>query len=173
MYSRNVLFSFFCAAVFVSGCNRKSADSRVIHREGEPDVINVDSEDAEMNDAIAQARQTTDTFLQILTDPKPNQTDFSVKRPYPTKTGGTRKEHIWISHLSYDGRFLHGTVGDEPVNISNLKSGEPVSFPLNELSDWMYLEDGKIVGGYTIRVLRKHMPSKEAADFDRHFQFKQ
>jgi uncharacterized protein YegJ (DUF2314 family) len=59
------------------------------------------------------------------------------------------------------------------VNIPNLKLDEPVSFSPSELSDWMYLEDGKIVGGYTIRVLRNHMPAAEAVDFDRHLQFKQ
>ena len=172
MSSRIILLVFLWVAGMASGCNRKSADSQVVHREGEPNVIKVGSMDAEMNAAIAQAQQATDTFLQALTAPKTNQADFSAKRPYPTRQGGTSREHIWISHLSYDGQRLHGTVGDEPVDIPNLKFGEPVSFPPGELSDWMYLEDGRIVGGYTIRVLRRHMPAAEAADFDRHLKFK-
>ena len=156
-----------CMASFATGCGRES----VVHREGEPDVISVDSADAEMNTAISQARQTVDDFLRVLATPKPNQTDFSAKRPYPTKNG-SGDEHIWISHLTYDGKLLHGRVGDDPVNIANLKIDDEVSFPPAELSDWMYLEDGKIVGGYTIRVLRKRMSAQEGAEFDSHLQFK-
>ena len=172
MHSRIGILIFFGALTFICGCNRKPIDQRVVHREGQPDVINVGDQDAEMNAAISQARQTTDKFLRTLASQKPNQTDFSVKRSYPTKDG-SGNEHIWISHLSYDGKLLQGTISDEPVNISNLKLNDPVSFPPVELSDWMYLEDEKVVGGYTIRVLRKHMPVDEAADFDRHLQFKQ
>jgi uncharacterized protein YegJ (DUF2314 family) len=159
------------AVSLAAGCGRKAAEQSVVHREGEPDVINVDSDDAEMNAAISQARHTTDEFLRVLAAPKPNQTDWSVKREYPTKTG-SGGEHIWISDLTYDGKLLHGKVGDDPVNIANLKLGDEVSFPPAELTDWMYLEDGKIVGGYTIRVLRKRMSAQEGADFDSHLQFK-
>jgi uncharacterized protein YegJ (DUF2314 family) len=173
MKSRIALFFFTVAVACSNGCNRNSVDSRVVHREGEPDVISVDSDDAEMNAAIAQARQTTGAFLQVLAAPKPNQSDFSAKRPYPTSSDRASQEHIWIPHLTYDGKLLHGKVGDEPLNIPNLKFDQPVTFPPGELSDWMYLEDGKIVGGYTIRVLRKHMSEEEAAEFDRHLQFKE
>jgi uncharacterized protein YegJ (DUF2314 family) len=158
----------FCVVSLFSGCGR---GERVVHREGEPDVVKVDSDDAEMNAAISQARQTTDVFLRVLAAPRSNQTDFSAKRPYPTKDGSS-KEHIWISQLSYDGKLLHGKISDDPVNIPNLKIDDAVSFSPSELSDWMYLEDGKIVGGYTIRVLRKHMSAQEGADFDKRLQFK-
>lgn len=161
------------ASILLSSCSRKAEDPKILHRDHQPDVINVDSGDEKMNAAITQARQTTASYLQILVSPKPNQTGFSVKRPYATAEGSdTDQEHIWISNLSYDGKLLHGTVGDEPANIPHLKFGEPVSFSPSELSDWMYLEDGKIVGGYTIRVLRNQMPDKERAEFDKQLQFK-
>jgi len=56
--------------------------------------------------------------------------------------------------------------------VVDLKIGDEVSFPPAELTDWMYMEDGKIIGGYTIRVLRKRMSAKEGADFDANLQFK-
>ncbi|MGC3991527.1 MAG: DUF2314 domain-containing protein [Chthoniobacteraceae bacterium] len=173
MNSRGFLFLTFCLAGAISGCKRSERNPDVLHRDGDPDVIYVDSEDAEMNAAIAHAQSTKAEFLQTLQAAKPNQTDFSAKRPYLTNKGGTDREHIWVSNLSYDGKLLHGTIGDDPVNIPHLKLGDPVSFPPDELSDWMYLEDGKIVGGYTIRVLRKRMSPQDATDFDQNMQFKQ
>jgi len=160
-----------CVMSFAIGCGRNAADQTVVHRDGEPDVISVDSDDAEMNAAISQARHSTDEFLRILAAPKANQTDFSAKRRYPKKSG-EGGEHIWISNLTYDGKLLHGKVSDDPVNIANLKIDDEVSFPPAQLTDWMYMEDGKIVGGYTIRVLRKRMSAQEGADFDSHLQFK-
>ena len=171
MYPRGYLLVAAAAVVISTGCKRKSAGQSVIHRTGEPDVAVVDAEDAEMNAAILQAQQTTKSFLQILVAPMPNQTDFSVKRPYPAK-GSSDKEHIWISHLSFDGNLLHGTIENDPVGIEHLQLGDPVSFPPAELSDWMYLEDGKIVGGYTTRVSYNHMTAAEKADFDRRLHFK-
>ncbi|MEO5716493.1 MAG: DUF2314 domain-containing protein [Luteolibacter sp.] len=172
MNYRAIILSFLFGGFCLPACERKSADQRVVHREGEPDVFNFESEDPEMNAAIAEAKRTTDSFLKILSDPKSKQTDFSAKRPYPTK-GNSGYEHIWISNLSYDGKLLHGNISDEPLNIPNLKFDEAVSFPPDELSDWMYMEDKKVVGGYTVHVARKHMTAGEGAEFDRHIQFKQ
>jgi uncharacterized protein YegJ (DUF2314 family) len=171
IYLFHVALSCLCSVCLLSGCSPTSTDSSVIRREGEPDVMSVDSKDAEMNAAIKQAQQTSTNFLSVLVAPKTNQTDFSVKRPYTTKDGKS-VEHIWISEVSYDGKLLHGKIGDEPVNIPDLKLNDPVSFPPSEISDWIYLDDGKIVGGYTIRILRKHMSAQDAAEFDQHLQFK-
>jgi len=124
-----------------------------------------------MNAAINQAKKTTDSFLHALASAKSNQTDFAVKRRYAT-TNNSDFEHIWISQLTYDGTLLHGKIGDDPVNIPNLKINDAVSCPPAELTDWMYMEDGMIVGGYTIRVLRKRMSGQEGADFDRRLKFK-
>jgi uncharacterized protein YegJ (DUF2314 family) len=166
------VFLVLCTAALFPGCRRPPTDTNSVHRDGQPDVTYVRSEDPEMNAAIALAQKTTDTFLQALTARQPNQKGFSVKRPYPTTAGGNAREHIWISNVTFDGKLLHGTVGDEPVNIPNLKFDEPVAFPPGELTDWMYLEDGKIVGAYTTRILRKRLSPEEGAEFDRHLQFK-
>ena len=161
-----------CLAALVTGCKRQESSFSKWQRTGEPDVTAVKADDAEMNTAIWEAKQTRQQFLKTLVAPKPNQTDFSVKRPYPTQ-GRASLEHIWVSALSYDGQQLHGRISDVPVNIPNLKINDPVAFPVEEISDWMFLEDRKIVGGFTIRVLRKHMSAKDGAHFDSHLQFKQ
>jgi uncharacterized protein YegJ (DUF2314 family) len=36
----------------------------------------------------------------------------------------------------------------------------------------MYVENNKLVGGYTIRVLRDGLSASERADFDKEFPFK-
>ena len=38
--------------------------------------------------------------------------------------------------------------------------------------DWMYVENGKLQGGYTIRVQRKFVQAAERPKFDEQFKFK-
>jgi uncharacterized protein YegJ (DUF2314 family) len=158
-----------CLGEILCGCNRHPnhrTDSAEQDR-----IVEFQSSDAEMNAAIADARRTINDFLKVLASPKSDQQNFSVKAPYPTKSH-PGQEHIWISNLSFDGKLLHGNVNDEPGDIADLKNGDRVSISPSQISDWMYLEDGKIVGGFTIRVIRNHMSAGEAADFDQHFRFK-
>jgi uncharacterized protein YegJ (DUF2314 family) len=123
-----------------------------------------------MNSAIKKARDTFAIFLDRLTKKKSQQTLFSIKKPYPTPDGGN--EHIWIGVSSYDGSRLHGTIGNTPVNIRNLKEGDSVAVLPSEISDWMILEDGKIVGGYTFRVIWNRMTPNERLEFGKKIEFK-
>jgi uncharacterized protein YegJ (DUF2314 family) len=38
----------------------------------------------------------------------------------------------------------------------------------SEISDWFYIDNGKLVGGYTIRVLYSRMSPEEKKDFNEH-----
>lgn len=156
----------------VLGCDRKPEEQRVNRRDGEPAVVGFDADDADMSAAITEARRTTDEFLRALAAPGASHSGFSVKRPFPTSEE-LGAEHIWISDVSYDGKLVHGVIANEPLDVPGVRLNDAVSFPPGEISDWMYFEDGKVVGGFTIRVVRKHMPADEAAEFDRRMQFKQ
>jgi uncharacterized protein YegJ (DUF2314 family) len=55
-----------------------------------------------------------------------------------------------------------GTINNDPNKVSTVKLGERIEIPEADISDWMYLRDGKVVGNYTLRPLLKKMPAKEA-----------
>ena len=50
--------------------------------------------------------------------------------------------------------------------------GEQAAVAPSKISDWMYLEHGKVVGGHTLRVLRETLSPSERADFDKQVQFR-
>lgn len=122
-----------------------------------------------MNAAIAKAKATVPQFIKVLRSPGKHQTDFSIKYPYKD---GDKVEHMWINDLTYDGKTFHGTVGNDAEQVSNVKLGDKADIPATEISDWMYVENGKLVGGYTIRVMRDTMSAKERADLDASLPFK-
>lgn len=126
-----------------------------------------------MNQAIAQSKKEIGTFIEALANPKASQTYFSVKKPFPYQDGdATSHEHIWLSDVSFrDGKF-QGLVGNDPVDVKGLKLGDKVELAKDEASDWMIIDDGYLIGGYTIIALRDGMSPEERKEFDEHFPYK-
>lgn len=121
------------------------------------------SDDEEMNNAIRQAQDTLEQFLTVLQAPKPNQTDFEIKVHYDLPGDGG--EHIWVNNLQFKDGQIHGLLYNDPVAIPEYSFGDPITVYPNAITDWKYVEDGKLVGGYTIRVIFKHLTPAEHEDF--------
>jgi uncharacterized protein YegJ (DUF2314 family) len=121
-----------------------------------------------MNAAQEKARSTVATFITALKSPKAGQSAFSVKVPF--SEGGTT-EHMWLTPVSYDGTTFQGTVDNQPEKVKTVKAGQKIGVTLSKISDWMYVENRKMVGGYTLRVLRDGLSPAERADFDKSVPF--
>ncbi|MCI0377413.1 MAG: DUF2314 domain-containing protein [Gemmataceae bacterium] len=144
----------------LAGCGRQ--------QQSDNNVINVASSDAKMNAAIDKARSTVAEFIAALRSPKPGQTGFSVKMAF-TDRGET--EHMWLASVRFDGQVFRGHVSNSPKNLSNVKAGDAASVARDKISDWMFTENRKLKGGYTIRVLRDAMPAAERERFDKNAPF--
>lgn len=136
---------------------------------GNENVSMVEKDDPEMNGAIAKSHQTVQQFIDHLSKPGPGETGFSVK--VPVKEGGTI-EHFWLSGTTCDGISFRGRIGDAPYMLKRVKEGDAWTCRVDEISDWMYLKNGRLVGGESIRVLRNKMSASERAKFDASAPFK-
>ncbi len=116
--------------------------------------------EAEMDSAIARARREVDTFLAELA--KPTGKDHAVKAPVKD---GDQTEHFWLTHVTYEGGKFHGKIGNDPGIVANVKFGQAWSIAKDDISDWMFVRDGKIHGNYTMLPLLATMPEKEAAAY--------
>jgi uncharacterized protein YegJ (DUF2314 family) len=132
-------------------------------------VTKVADDDPRMNAAMDKARSTVSSFIAALQSPQPSQSGFTVKMAF---SDGSNTEHMWLASVSYDGTTFHGTVGNVPVTVKSVKMGEQAAVSPSKISDWMYLEHGKVVGGHTLRVLRETLSPSERADFDTQVQFR-
>ena len=140
-------------ALVLSGCATQVTHplGRTVRRPGtEPEYFQVAEKDAEMDRAVRMARRHLRTFITALQNPSAGQRDFEVKKPF---VQGDHVEHIWLSDVQYSGKRFHGRVDNKPQEIKGLKMGTRVSVNPDEISDWLYVDNGKLVGGYTIRVL--------------------
>ena len=128
--------------------------------EHDPPVIGVRAADAEMNAAIARARDTLPTFWASYDAPKPTESGHCLKVRF---AGDGYVEHIWMADVeklpdgNYSGRF-----SNEPNNLPGKNIFDQAEFEQADISDWMFMRNEKIVGGVTIKLLLKSMPKEDA-----------
>lgn len=140
--------------LLLAGCKPPDA---IVSREGEPDFYQ-DFDKFRMAAAIAEAQETLDTFSEALAQRQPGQTDFAVKYGETTTGGGT--EYLWITQLRMWQDGFTGSVNNKPVHLQQLKEGDEVRVERNQVVDWMFMQNGKLRGGYTVAALTHGTPNQ-------------
>jgi uncharacterized protein YegJ (DUF2314 family) len=103
-----------------------------------------------------------------LEHPEPDDRAFSVKVPV---RDGADVEHIWLENVRQENGVFHGTLGNVPELVRGRRQGEWVSEAAATISDWMYVHDDHLVGGYTLRLMFARMSPAERADATRGLDF--
>ncbi|HET9865214.1 MAG TPA: DUF2314 domain-containing protein [Steroidobacteraceae bacterium] len=150
----------------LAGCG--DGNGEVIEREGQPPVSMVGDDDPEMNTAIHKAQVSLDEFERRLTDPPPKQTYISLKGRF--ERGGV-VEHIWLNQVRVVPEGYRGNIGNEPLNIPDLRYGQEVLLPREDVSDWLAIEDDHLIAGYSVRLLRSRLTPAERVQFDAQSKF--
>ncbi len=142
------LLIFF--AVMVVGCDQPSEQA--------PDTLVTGGYNQnEMDAATARARTEIATFLEVLANGEADA--FFVKAPITDRHG---TEHFWINDIAYrDGSFT-GRIGNEPGIVKNVAYDQEWTVAQKDISDWMFIRQGRIHGGYTIDPLLGGMDPAEA-----------
>jgi uncharacterized protein YegJ (DUF2314 family) len=138
-----------CAMMTVVGCGPRSTPATLAPG---------DYDQAEMDAAIAKARGEVDRFIAELKTKTGDS--HAVKAPI---TDGEKVEHFWLTDVVYDGTYFEGVIGNDPGIVGNVKFGQKWKVTKQEMSDWLFMRDGKMHGNYTLRPLLKTMPAAEAA----------
>ena len=116
-----------------------------------------DFDEAAMDAAIERARSEVDQFIAKFERGEGSQ--FAVKVPIED---GDHTEHFWLTNIRYEDGVFHGEIGNEPGVVKTVKLGQEWSIPKQEITDWIYMDDGRMYGNYTIRPLLDSMPPAQA-----------
>lgn len=148
-------------------CQQKMGDNPLMSLESAGDEKAVEA--AKLKAATDKARSTVDTLVAALKAPKPTQASFQVKKLFED---GGMSEAIWLSDISLEGDLFSGTIGNEPQQLKSIKFGQSATVAKSEISDWMFIDDGKLSGGFSIRAMRENMTPAERTSFDQTLPFK-
>lgn len=131
---------------------------------GTPAYVHVHDADKAMDDAVHQAQKTLGRFVDALSKPKAGQTGFSLKKRC---TEGDECEHLWIRDVHFDGKDMRGKVDNTPLELQSPRLGDEVTIQPEEITDWLYVDKGKMVGGYTLLVQYGRMSAREKEVFSK------
>jgi uncharacterized protein YegJ (DUF2314 family) len=153
--------------IFTLACNTNEKVKHAANSEDE--IYSTSSEDEEMNEAVNAAKGTIQLFEKAFLSKKYDETSFVLKVRFATPKGF---EHIWVNNIEMENNNYYGTVNSPPESTTEVKEGEKIKIDKNNITDWLYNDNGKLRGGYTIKVIRNRMTKEERKQFDEEFQLK-
>lgn len=160
--------SFILAAVLLAsfgvGVAEAQTNKTVIERDGEPGIVNYESNDSAMNAAIEVARSKLPYFWERMADPKRYERGFTLKVEFPVSSrDGVTGEHIWVDEIEATADGFAGVLANEPNWMKGKRLGDAVTFTQDMISDWGFSSRGKMIGFYTLRVMLPEMPEADRA----------
>ena len=130
--------------------------------------------DPAMAAAYAKARAGLDDFLSKWRRPAAGMSGFTVKvgladapsgggfvilRPNAPAVG--HAEYFWIVNLRASGDEFEGEIGNDPDVLQNVARDQKLRFVKEDVADWMYRQNGRIVGNATACPALAHAPADE------------
>ncbi|RJP53073.1 MAG: DUF2314 domain-containing protein [Anaerolineaceae bacterium] len=113
--------------------------------------------DLEMESAFTEARATLDEFILYISIPKEREfVALKVRFALPGET----TQDIWCDEVTYEVGQFTGNMGDDIPSLK-LSFDERVIISKTDIVDWMIVENGKLIGGFTIRVAYSRMTPEE------------
>ncbi len=145
----NALATLFATIVLTIGCSPKPET-----------LVQGGYDEAEMAAATTRAIAEVDIFIADLKSGRSE--NYAVKAPIEDN-GET--EHFWLTGVTFANDAFTGTIDNEPGMVSNVTLGQQYTIGKTEISDWMFMRDGKMHGNYTLRPLLATMPEAEANQY--------
>lgn len=136
---------------------------------GAPGYQQVQDGDKQFDRAEEHAQRSLGFFIAALRAKKQGDTSFEIKKGF---VDGDKCEHLWITNVTYDGTNFHGQIDNRAFDVKNVHLGQRVTVAPREVSDWMFVKNGKLMGGYTTRVLYARLSPERRAEFDRRAEFR-
>ncbi|MEQ1798984.1 MAG: DUF2314 domain-containing protein [Lacibacter sp.] len=156
--------AYLLFSIFFISCSNPS--NKKIETTYSDNVTAVESDDLNMNVAIVKAKGSFRDFDTAFKNGHFDTSEFSIKVRFDVDAGG---EHIWTNSIRFENGHYYGTVNEDAEATDKVKQGDRVRITTDNLSDWMYNDNGVLRGGYTIKVLRNKMTPGERASFDSSF----
>jgi uncharacterized protein YegJ (DUF2314 family) len=138
----------------------------VVDRAKDDQVTDVPDSDPAMQLALKRARETRSEFLVLVRAPRPTIVTTAVKIAVHE---GDVTEYLWLDSLYVQGDHFVGTIDNTPRLVHSVSLGQAIAFQENEIVDWFYVENGKMVGNFTACAMLKREPPDQAEDFKKEF----
>ena len=143
--------------------------------EDQPVFTAISRDNTEMRAAFAKTAATIPRFIEHLSDKRGAYCSAKLRFRDPDESqrlGEDRFAYMWLGDVHYhaEERVFSGTFFELPPEFEKWHHvGKRLGFDPEDIFDWMVLtEDGRLFGGFIIRVTRSLLPEAQRADYDAH-----
>lgn len=161
-------------ALGLLGCSKDENDTASDSGFGENKYVvksgEFTSEDPEIAVAIQTARESFGEFIDTSMNPESNGVGFVAHIMTTETTDDIQEAGIQVSNVEPKGKGYHGIVSNYPV-MEGVAMGDQIEFELGHLVEWMYVDEGKVIGAQVTRVLRSRMSPAELKAHDEAIPF--
>lgn len=152
------IVAMLVGAVTVGLVLLRATSTQLAPMKGRLDVVEA-SADPELAAAVTRAKRELPNFIRSVQKPAAGQSDFAVNGRFETPRGF---EQIWVAVDRYESGVFYGRLNADPVAIPGKRKGDAVQVPDASVSDWLFRDNGKLAGGYTMELLLRR--SREGKD---------
>jgi uncharacterized protein YegJ (DUF2314 family) len=153
-----------------------STPSKFTPEQKEPLFTAISRNDASFQDAYVRASQTLPRFIALIQSGMRGYFAAKLRFRDPDESerlGEDRFLFLWLTGLHYhpaEECDFSGGFFEVPLELQKWHQvGQRLAFQGEDIFDWMALtEDGRLFGGYTLRVSRGKLPESKRADYDRY-----
>ncbi len=111
-------------------------------------VVGREAGDEALHAAADEARRRFPEFAHAF-EHEP-ASDFSVKAGFEEEG---EVEHMWIAVDAVLPDGVRGRLSNTPRVLSRLREGDEITLPLDEIEDWMVMNQHGMRGGFSVRVI--------------------
>jgi uncharacterized protein YegJ (DUF2314 family) len=104
---------------------------------------------------LYKAKNTLQHFNSLIMD---TQTEYNS-----VKFKNNEEIYVWLEDVKIEGDYYSGNLAE---------NGNPQKILINDVIDWMIIERGRLIGGYTIRHYRDTLDDEAKMNFDIDFGVK-
>lgn len=131
--------------------------------------------DQAIADASNKAQAAVDDFLAKLLNPPAGTAGFSVKVGIVDQGTGfaltkdtsvNAVEFFWVLNIASSGDGFVGILANAPETVKNVTDGQTLHFKKSDIFDWMYFDNGKMVGNFTACPVLKAGPIEDLKSFE-------
>ncbi|MEO0796696.1 MAG: DUF2314 domain-containing protein [Verrucomicrobiota bacterium] len=151
----------FCAAI---GLLSSGGFTETKAQTEDSNYILVD-EDSLVDLGVAEAKETIADFDHAFKNRDDSMTEFAVKKPFPYGDGS--HEHMWVAVTEVTPEGYQGYLNNTPYDATYVEIGQEMFVKRDEISDWMYNKDDKLIGGYTIAAIVFESPPEQRAAYSK------
>ena len=152
-----------------------STPNKFAEEQKQPLFTAIAKSDADFRQAHATAGRTLPRFIEHLRSGIPAYFSAKLRFRDPDESERLGKDqllYLWLTSVQYHSgeRVFTGTFFEVPPEMQKWHPvGQILTFEGEDIFDWMVLtEDGRLFGGFTLRVSRSKLPESERAEYDRY-----